>query len=68
VAYMIKEEAEEIFVAFNPTFEAVKIDIPSGKQFSVYVNKNRAGLTALDEVEGSVTVEPLSAMVAISKQ
>lgn len=67
VAYMIKEEAEEIFVAFNPTLEAVRIDIPSCKQFSVYVNKNRAGLTALNEVEGSVTVESMSAMVAISK-
>ena len=68
VAYMIKDETEEIFVAFNPTLQAVEIEIPSCNHFSVLVNKNRAGLAALDEVEGSVTVEPLSAMVAISKQ
>lgn len=67
VAYLIKDEKEEIFAAFNPSAQAVEIAIPSSNSFSVYVNKNRAGLTALDEVKGSVTVEPLSAMVAITK-
>lgn len=67
VAYMIQDGTEEIFVAFNPTFRAVEIGIPSPSRFSVMVNQDRAGLTALDEVEGGVTVEPLSALIAISQ-
>ena len=58
------EESDGLFVIFNPKKEAATLDLPEGS-WTVYINGEDAGITPLDTVEGSVSVEPISAMVLV---
>jgi pullulanase len=58
------EQSEGLFVIFNPKNEATDMALPEG-QWTVYINGEDAGVTALDTVEGSVSVDPISAMVLV---
>lgn len=56
------DPAQAIFVVFNPNWEAVTLPLPRGK-WSVCVDVASAGTEPLRLAEGSVTAEPISAMV-----
>ena len=56
------EECEGLFVIFNPKKEAVDVTLPDGS-WTVYINGEDAGITPLDVLEGSISVDPISAMV-----
>ena len=58
------EESEGLYVIFNPRSEAAEMDLPEG-QWTVYINGEDAGTMPLDIVEGSVSVDPISAMVLV---
>lgn len=56
------EEADSLFVIFNPETTAAEITLPEGK-WKVYIDGEKAGTKALRTVKETVTVEPISAMV-----
>jgi pullulanase len=58
------DSAEGIFVIFNPAKEAVEVALPEGN-WNVYIDAKDAGTTALRSVQGTVSVDPISAMVLI---
>ena len=59
------ESAEEIFVIFNSNEAVTTVTLPDGT-WNVCINAEKAGTEVLDTVTGgSVTVEPISAMVLV---
>ncbi|MDE6314676.1 MAG: type I pullulanase [Lachnospiraceae bacterium] len=62
VAYEIKTKEEELFVIYNGSNRERQITLPAG-EFEVYINKDKAGTTALSKESGQVTVAKVSAMV-----
>lgn len=59
------ETAEGIFVIFNPNTKATKVTLPAG-DWNVCINADLAGTEAIEIItDGSVTVEPISAMVLV---
>lgn len=60
------EESDGLYVIFNPRNEAVTKELPEG-QWTIYINGEDAGTTALGTAEGTVTVEPISAMVLVKE-
>lgn len=56
------EEADSLFVIFNPETTAAEISLPEG-EWDIYIDGKNAGTKALRTVSGTVTVEPISAMV-----
>ena len=57
-------EASDLFVVFNPTAAATTVQLPKGL-WTIYVNGEDAGTTALGTAEGTVTVASISAMVLV---
>ena len=60
------EESDGLYVIFNPRSEAASMDLPEG-QWTVYINGEDAGTTPLSTVEGTVSVDPISAMVLVKE-
>ena len=58
---------DDLFVIFNPRAESTTITLPEGK-WDVYVEGSSAGTTVLRTVEGTVTVDAISAMVLVQPQ
>ncbi len=58
------EVSQAIFLAFNPNDSATTIALPEGK-WSVCVKGTTAGTKAIETVSGSITVDPISAMVLV---
>lgn len=56
------EEAQALYVIYNPTASAVELDIPAG-DWKIYVNSQYAGIDSLGGARDKVTIEPYSAMV-----
>ena len=55
---------DDMFVIFNPRKESTTVTLPEGK-WDVYIDGTRAGTTVLRTVEGSVTVDAISALVLV---
>ena len=49
---------------FNPYAQATALTLPEG-QWTIYIDGENAGITPLGSAEGSVSVEPISAMVPV---
>ena len=60
------EESDGMYVIFNPRSEAAEMVLPEG-QWTVYINGEDAGTTPLNVVEGTVSVDPISAMVLVKE-
>ena len=58
------ETAEAMYIIFNADAAAADVTLPEGN-WNVYVNGQQAGLKVLASVEGTVSVEGISAMVLI---
>lgn len=58
------ETSDGIFVIFNPNSAETSVTLPDGV-WDVCVNADHAGTDALTTVAGSVSVEPISAMVLV---
>ena len=61
------ETSDGIFVIFNPNNAATSVTLPDGA-WDVCVDADHAGTEALTTVSGSVSVEPISAMVLVKKE
>ena len=61
------ETSDGIFVIFNPNSTETSVTLPDGA-WDVCVNADHAGTEALVTVAGSVSVEPISAMVLVKKK
>ena len=61
------ETSDGIFVIFNPNRAETSVALPDGA-WDVCVNADHAGTDALTTVAGSVSVEPISAMVLVKKE
>ena len=59
-------EENEIVAIFNPRSSATTVTLPEG-QWTIYVNAEDAGTTALGTAETEVSVEPISAMVLVKE-
>lgn len=66
-AFVLNGEEEQIIAAFNPTEQTGEITLPDGS-WDVFVEADRAGSSPLFTVTGGAKMEPLSALVAISKK
>jgi len=60
------ETAESMYVIFNADSAAADVTLPEGN-WNIYVNGEKAGTEVLGNVEGTVTVEGISAMVLIKE-
>lgn len=60
------EESDGLYVIFNPRSEVASMELPEG-QWTVYINGEDAGTTPLATAEGSVSVDPISAMVLVKE-
>ena len=56
------EVAERLMVIYNANKDAINVTLPEGS-WNIYVNGETAGCNVLEKVEGSVSVEGISAMV-----
>ena len=56
---------DDLFIIFNPRKESTTVTLPDGK-WDVYVDSVNAGTTMLRTVEGSVTVDAISAMILVA--
>ena len=61
------EESAGLFVIFNPAAEGQTVTLPEGS-WDICVNADDAGTEILATAEGSVTVEPISAMVLVQEE
>ena len=61
------ETSDGIFVIFNPNSTETSVTLPDGA-WDVCVNADHAGTEALTTVSGSVSAEPISAMVLVKKK
>ena len=61
------EESNGLLAIFNPLKTDSTVELPAGK-WVIYVAGDKAGTTPLGTVEGSVTVEGLSAMMLVQEQ
>ena len=61
------ETSDGIFVIFNPNSAETSVTLPDGA-WDVCVNADHAGTDTLTTVAGSVSVEPISAMVLVNKK
>ena len=61
------ETSDGIFVIFNPNRAETSVALPDGA-WDVCVNADHAGTDALTTVSGSVSAEPISAMVLVKKK
>ena len=58
-----QESLKEVCVIFNASRKEEEVDIPSG-DWSVYVNKEKAGIKPLDPIKGgSIKVPSIGAIV-----
>ena len=60
------DTSEGIVVLFNAKSNAAQIDLPEG-EWTIYVNGEDAGTTPLGTASGSVSVDPVSAMVLVKE-
>ena len=60
------ETADALYVVFNANKTAATVTLPAGN-WNVYVNGEKAGTEILDTVSGTVTVEPISALVLVQE-
>ena len=58
---------DDLFVIFNPRKETTTVTLPEGT-WDVQIDGVKAGTTVLRSVEGSVTVDAISAMVLVKAQ
>ncbi len=65
--FQIDEEEGRIFAAFNASKEAVSVTLPAGK-WHPCIRDHIAGTAFLEDVGGSITVAPLSALVLVQKK
>ncbi len=56
-----------MFMIFNSNFSPTEVELPAGK-WTIYINGEKAGTTALGTAEGKVTVEPVSAMALVLEE
>ena len=55
-----------MYLVFNANTTSQTIELPEG-EWDVYVNAEKAGTEVLETVSGTATVEPISALILISK-
>lgn len=66
VAYVIALQVKNTLMVFNPSMEAVEIELPEGT-WDVYVNAKNAGTECIETIEtGRVSVDAISAMVLVN--
>ncbi len=59
------ETSDGIYLIFNASEEAQEVTLPAGNKWDVYINGEKAGTEPIETVSGTVTVEPISAMVLL---
>ena len=57
-------EDNDLIVVFNPKAESTAVNLPEG-QWEIYVSGQQAGTEVLGTASGTVTVEPISALVLV---
>lgn len=58
------EESEGLYIIFNANAQAQEITLPDGN-WDVYITAEKAGTQPLDTVCGTISVEPISALVLV---
>ena len=61
-AYRVRGEGEDLFLVFNASRDSLSVPLPQGR-WELNIHDDRAGTEALDTLQGSVTVSPISAAV-----
>lgn len=62
VAFQIEDKAEDLFIVFNADVQEIPLSLPEGK-WRVHVRDGIAGTQTLEEVQGTVIISPISALV-----
>ena len=67
LAFQIDEDGDRIFVAFNADTQAVSLTLPAGK-WHPCIRDDVAGTAFLEDVGGSITISPMSALVLVQQK
>ena len=67
VAFLIEEEENELFIAFNADTQCNTISLPEGS-WNVHVRDNFAGTDVLGSAEGSIAISPITCVVLSRKK
>ena len=67
IAHGANGEENNLMVIFNPRKESTTVALPEGN-WDVYISGQTAGTEVLSSATGSVTVEPISAMVLVQDE
>lgn len=67
VSYIIEGTDEQIFAVFNADQHPVTLSLPQG-DWEIFIENQTAGTRSLGKQTGSITVAPLSALVACAKK
>ncbi|MCQ2519254.1 MAG: type I pullulanase [Lachnospiraceae bacterium] len=58
---------KDMYIVFNANNESKDINLPAGN-WNVYINGETSGVIAVDAVEGTAVVQPLSALVLVKEE
>ena len=64
VSFIINEENEQIFVAYNANEEEVSLTLPEGDDWKLCVTGEKAGCDVLKKISGTCQIAGISAVVA----
>ena len=67
LAFRIDEDGDRLFVAFNADTQAVSLTLPAGK-WHPCIRDDVAGTAFLEDVGGSITISPMSALVLVQQK
>lgn len=67
ISFIIEDDTERIFIAYNADTTAVDLPLPDGK-WQVHISDDRTGVTPFAEIGGSVSISPISAIAMTQKK
>ena len=66
VAFRVREDGQELLLAFNAGSDAVTLPLPQGT-WELQITADQAGTSSLAKLEGSVTLPPVSTAVLVQR-
>ena len=64
VSFIIQDEKEQIFVAYNANKDAVRISLPEGEAWNLCVDGTKAGCDTLQQISGTYEIPGIACIAA----
>lgn len=64
VSFIIQDEKEQIFVAYNANKDAVSVSLPEGEQWKLCIDGTKAGCDTLQQITGTYEIPGIACIAA----